>query len=262
MRTTCLCVILAMTLLMWGCAGNRTIETDAPAPWASEAASTGRSLVASDVMPWLFEADARAHTARYLIVEGEHAGDHLLEVREPIDLEGGGSGWRVTREAVAPDADAGSGEVLNERVFAIAGDGGIVLDAMTNHARGVIVEFDPKMISMPETLDLGEPFERESAVRLPRLSNPEQLRDQGSARMTLELLGSQRAQTPADSFEALRALETFITDTRFAKATRTIERWVAPGAGVVAERWTEDVRAMGIFGGSSSQAILLIDSGR
>lgn len=262
MRTICHGVILPAALLLWGCAGTSTIETDAPTPWTTEAASTERSLAARDVMPWLFDAEARAHTARYLIVEGEHAGDHLLEVREPIELDGGGSAWKVTREAVAQGADAGSGEVLNERVFAIADDRGIVLDSMVNHARGVIVEFDPKMRSMPESLEPGAPFERESDVRLPKIANPEQLRDQGSAKMTLELLGAQRVTTPMSSFEALRSLETFITDTRFAKATRTIERWIAPDTGVVAERWSEDVKALGLFGGSSRQAILLLDSGK
>lgn len=219
------------------------------------------TLARADLLPWTsphfkgttrFEsiAEGDAPTTRFEIVEGPDTGALLIETRRPGPTE---RSWLVSRRV---DGEAGPRE---ERLLVLnSDDGPLLMPEMLNFARGVRVEMDPPTIVLPARIDPAQPITRELRMRLPLLANPRRLRDRGIGTSELTYPHDQRVRTPAGIFNAHLLREVFTSRLGTATAVRTTDRWFAPEVGLVAERWTEEVRVLGVVVDRSRQAIRLL----
>lgn len=214
-----------------------------------------------DLLPWTrpgFVGPARLEAmgehaecvARFEIVEGPDAGAILIESRRPGPTD---RSWLVSRRL---EDEAGPRE---ERLLVLdADDGPLVMPSMLNFVRGVRVEMDPPTIVLPALIDPAQPITRELRMRLPLLANPRRLRDRGIGTSELTYPHDQRVRTPAGIFNARLLREVFTSRLGTATAVRATDRWFAPGVGLIAERWVEDVRVLGVVVERSRQAIRIL----
>lgn len=250
--------LLGLVLLVPGCATRR----EQAEPIAFEpATAASRAALLGELLPWARADGAAPATleertedgawrSRFEIVEGPHAGKRMIVSRRDGETPGN---WTITREI------EGRVQPLEKGVYRIdPGDGSLIMPRLLNYERGVRVEMDPPGLTFPARLEPGESVARESRMRLPLLGNPSRLREQGTGRSQVSLIGAQRVRTRAGTFDALHLREVF--ESRFSSATavRTIDRWFAPNAGLIAETWSEEVRALGIVIERSRQAILAL----
>ncbi len=219
-------------------------------PLSLEGARQARAAaLIGDLLPWTDPARAGASsleartgesewTAAYEILEGANAGGILLQTRRP-GLEPGT--WTTTRRV------RGEAEALEERFQTIdPADGSLVLAHSLNFERGVRVEMTPAPVAVPARIEPGQTLSREMRIRLPLLDNPKRLREKGSALSEMTYLDDQRVNTAAGRFDAAHLREVFTSRFAAATAVRTIDRWFARGGGLVAERWVEEVRVLGV----------------
>ncbi len=235
----------ALSALPLGCASHSAIAPDAlgllsvqPATGALTPADT--YLVLSKEPREGTAGSGEPMVREYDIIEGKHAGAVLVEEvrRKSPDVEA----WTVTRRVKTKK------EPLEEATFERREDGGIVLTGSVNHDRGVIVEMDPRPVTIPASLEPGAMHKQEMKMRLPLISRPSRLRDKGTGTMELTYVDDQavRLGGGGERITARHTREVFTSKLGKATAVRTIDRWFAPGHGLVAERWTEEVR---LFGG-------------
>lgn len=188
---------------------------------------------------------------RYAIVDGLNAGEELRVERTPAEQEGA---WRLRWFRVA----GGARTLIDEKVVALVEGQGAVLTGSIDHAEGVVVEFDPPLTLIPTTLTPASPFRQEAAMRLPLIEKPEQLREKGKGVSTLNVAASQPIQAGGSKFDAARLHEVFESDLSMADATRTTDHWFAPGVGLVARRWHEKVKALGLIVKDRAQEFVVI----
>ena len=178
-------------------------------------------------------------TATFQITRGQHAGDRLT-----LSVTRDGSTGTITRTL-------GDGTKLSEQRFEITNDGTVIERAFQNHERDVIVELEPDLRLWPvkgrtQKLDF----------RLPKLSDPDSIKERGTATNTATIESLDTVTTPAGTFEAIRVRIVFESDLTAADAKRITERWYTRDHGLIAERWDETVKAFGIPIEQSSRTIV------
>lgn len=205
------------------------------------------SLSLDDLMPW-FGADEGIET-RFEVIFGGHKGETMLRTQERLSEGQWRQIWSVE----------GAEEPLEEQTLSLDDDGAVRLGPIVKHDRGLSVVMDPTPIVMPQVLRGEDPVETSFDMRLPLLSNPDQLRAQGTGTLTMELAGRQRVWTPRGSVDAWLIREVFTTDLNVSSSRRETERWYEPEKGLVLERWRETVRAFGLVIERSSRTIVRAD---
>ncbi len=197
---------------------------------------------------------AEVFVARYAIVDGDSKGGFLRIERALAEQKGA---WRL-RTFLEGDSKASDAKLAQEQIIAPAPDGGAALVSLINHADGVIVEFKPKMLEHPAELTPAKPFDQQSQMRLPLIDNPEKTREHGTGEKVLELIGMQTVTAGGKVFECAHVHEVFTSNLSMAKAVRTTHHWYAPGVGLIARTWEEEVRALGIVVRRNAQAIVVL----
>lgn len=240
-----LAILLTATLVACGCAARHD-----SAPSASPAAADplGRGderppspggLALASVFPFI-ASDASdppaSFVARFEVVEGKHAGKTLLLTQQRLL---GAPRWSVVRQI------EGDATPIERRVQELREGPSLYLVEFWNDERGVRVVFDPDPLTMPATLEPGATASSEQKMTLPTIANPKRIRERGTGRMDLTYIADQTITTPAGTFDAARTREVYTSKLKNATATRTIDRWHAPGVGLVAERWEETVTILG-----------------
>lgn len=226
-----------------GCASNRPAPPGAPAA-AFEAGAI--STEAESLTPEIELAAATTGERRWRVIEGEHAGGFILESWR----EGNGS-FTMTRRL---EADA---TLLDEQTYRLEESKGLVLERSINHERGVVVEFTPRMRAMPAALAAGTPDVQTLRLRLPLIENPKRLREQGTTKRELTLLGTQPIRLGTRELSAWRIREVVTNNLGAARAVRTTDRWLTSELGSVAEHYEEEVKALGITVEKSRRVMVL-----
>ncbi len=192
--------------------------------------------------------------SRYRIVEGESEGASLVIERG----EAGDERWRL-RTYVQPSDSTGSESqgrrLMQDEEVGLSEDGGAVLLESINHAEGVIVRITPALIVLPALLGAEEPFTQRAQMKLPLIANPSKLREHGTVVKTMRIVGLQRIEVGGESFECVRVHETHASSLSMARSERITESWYAPGVGLIARRYTEAVKALGVTVRSRRQTI-------
>ncbi|HBS29915.1 MAG TPA: hypothetical protein DEB06_10820 [Phycisphaerales bacterium] len=193
-----------------------------------------------------------ALVSRWEVLDRSLEGREVREVREERTTSGPGQ-WRV-RTIID-----GHTEAIEERTIRLdpARDG-LVLAESLQHERGVRVVMTPPPLAMPSDLAPGAPFVQTMGLRMPLLENPRRIRAQGTGDMTLEHDADQPLTLDGRVIRCRRLREVFVTAVPPARAVRTTERWFAPGLGLVAERWREEVRVLGVVTERTERTIRLI----
>lgn len=187
--------------------------------------------------------------SRWEVLAGEHSGRVIRAERTPD----GPRTWRV-RSVIEE-----TGEVLEVRVLRFdESTGSLVLLDTEQTDRGVRVVMRPEPNSMPAELPAAETVTQEMSLRMPYLKDPRRLRTEGRGVMTLEYDADQTVTVNGKALEARRVREVFTTNVTAAKAVRTINRWFVPGLGMVAERWDEEVRVLGLTSERTERTVRLL----
>ena len=107
----------------------------------------------------------------------------------------------------------------------------------------------------------------DAAVRLLRpgmrvldAGNTRRQRESGRAERTITYVDDQRVRTPLGEFRARRVTVHFVADLRLADAITRTTLWVVPEIGVIAREQQEDLKVLGIPGGTSRERLVLVGS--
>lgn len=250
--------------MLGACRSAPRAPVDDPGLGAETPRPASRTLTLADMVPWAArEGDAPTSIERkegaseyivmYEVTEGAHKGAVLRESRRPGPTP---ASWLITRHI------EGEAKAQEERLQKLdESSGSLLLPSTKNFERNVAVLFDPPALTAPAILGAGETVRTEFKMRLPILDKPSKLREKGTGRSEITSVSEQRIRTGAGEFDAVLVREVFTSDFSKASAVRTIDRWYAPGVGLVAERWHEEVKAFGIPIESSSQAIRVRGAG-
>lgn len=220
---------------------------------ATEAAVTPAMVLG--VLP----ADAGADERRYLVLEcTPHAG-----------AAAGGKGGiviesRRVRDGAVIEVEQraeGSGALLAEQRWRLDDEGRLIVERHVNHARGVVVEFTPRLVLMPRAISPGSPDVQRMRLRLPKIAEPRSLRAKGTARRELSCLGVQLVRHGDSEWRAACVREVMTNELDAARAVRTTDRWydTAGVAGLVAERYEEEVTALGVTVERSSRTMVRVE---
>ncbi len=222
---------VSLLALLAGCASSRPTPSGAPFDVFEAGA-----LVA-DAGPLTPEIELTAATVggrRWRVIEGEHAGGFILESWR----EENGT-FTMTRRLESETT------LLEEQTYRLEESKGLVLERSINHERGVIAEFTPRMLVLPNSLSTGNADVQTLRLRLPLIENPKRLREQGTTKRELTLLGTRSIRLGARELRAWRVREVVTNTLGAARAVRTTDRWLTAELGSVAEQYEEEVKALG-----------------
>lgn len=255
-------LIIVFGVVGLGLAGCSTAPTQGA--WVREEARPPKLRAdLRELIPWTadggqptdyeIEAEPGVFVTTYEVVEGPDAGALMRSTRRPGPEAGT---WLMTRKLDSED------EPREERLQLIdPSSGGLILRSMKNFERNVNVQFSPGALTVPASLAPDQSVVSEMSLRLPYLDRPGKLREKGTGRAEITYAADQRVRIGERSVDTRLLREIFTTTLTSAVATRTIERCFAPGKGLVAERWEEEVRVFGVVVERSVQAIRVLPPG-
>ncbi|MDY7108342.1 MAG: hypothetical protein SYC29_06865 [Planctomycetota bacterium] len=134
----------------------------------------------------------------------------------------------------------------------------IIMPATIDHDENALTRFDPPLLIAPKTLEPGTPVEAESEMVVVDARNPDQQRERGTAKRTIEYIDDQRIRTPLGEFRAQRIVVHFTADLRLADAENTTTCWLAPDLGIIARLREEEVRILGLISTRKRSVSVLI----
>ncbi|HVZ94247.1 MAG TPA: hypothetical protein VG797_07030 [Phycisphaerales bacterium] len=189
---------------------------------------------------------------RLFIQEGKNAGATIIETWKKE-----GDRYTLSRRLES------SNEPIEEHTFALDKQKGLVVESSIDYVHGVKVEFSPKLVAAPAAgLAPGIAFKQSPAIRLPTIKNPSKIRERGTSVREVTYLGDQTVRFRGVTWEAHHCREVVTNDLKSAKATRTTDRWIVDGVGLVAERYEEKVTALGLPIESTVRALVLLPEGK
>lgn len=155
--------------------------------------------------------------------------DYLLEPSED-------NTWRSTIEGI--------------RVvyFSKGEKGEILLPREDDLAENVQVSYHPALQILPGTWADGRAVEGASDMEIKNAKSG-LVREKGTCTYRVELVGRQKVDTPAGTFDAILVRETRHIRLKLAKSDVTVLNWYVPGKGEVAEHVIESTKALGFLGG-------------
>ena len=173
--------------------------------------------------------------------------------------EGVGNNRRLTYELAADGAPGWWRQMFGDRSAALLerdDRGGLSLVAEDDLREAVHVEYDPPLAWLPHEMHMNRPAVGTSDMTVRRLSDGK-LRDRGTCRYQIELLGKQTVKTDAGSFPCHIVRTIRQIDLRL--ATVRVDIWAAytPGHGLVAERVRRDLKALGLFESGTERLLML-----
>lgn len=137
--------------------------------------------------------------------------------------------------------------------------GDIIMPVTLDHDEKALTRFDPPLLIAPKTLQPGAPVEAESDMVVLDSRNPNQQRERGKAKRSIEYIDDQRIRTPLGEFRAQRIIVHFAADLRLADAENTTTYWLAPDLGIIARLREEEVRILGLISTRKRSVSVLVE---
>lgn len=134
-------------------------------------------------------------------------------------------------------------------------DGALAMREQRSFDRAVVSVFDPPLMVFPAKLAPGESFTMSSKMVVHPIDKPKSIKERGTAKVVITLRGLQspgRGKEPADVVRTV-----FTADLQSADVTRTTDRWVAPGFGLVVEQYEESVKVFGVVVEKTAETFIL-----
>jgi hypothetical protein len=120
------------------------------------------------------------------------------------------------------------------------------------------VRYEPAILMLPAKLEQGKPVTAEAKMTV-HDGDGDGIKARGTCRVKIELLGMRSVTTPAGEFEChvIRTTRTIRLD--LAHVDVVIHAAYSPEHGLVRERIERHTKALGLFGGKSSEEMVLIE---
>lgn len=197
---------------------------------------TGPDLRApAATLEWKVAAPLEVGERTYAITSGEHAGKELN-----VTTARSADRWTATY-TLAGATDPLRIDTLQERSDAL-----VLLETITP-SENAISRYDPPLTVLPARLAPGEPHEQTVMLSVHPVSDPSRTTQQGPAKQTLTLEGAERITTPAGDFDAHVVRAKLDINLPGATVNRESFSWYAPGDGLVADEFREEIRILGLF---------------
>jgi len=238
--------VAALGLLVGGCATQPKIERQPPEP-ATTAKAVPLELL--EEAPPIGSASANEFG---LLAAGS---DQFNELADDGSIK---SRTALTRESTEQFKAAVAAHEGSQRTQFLREDeqGNIVMTAIIDRDDQAISMFDPPLVVAFRELPAGIEQKSQSAMRVVDMNNPSKQRETGTATRTMKYAANQRLRTPMGEFTAKRIDVHFTADLKLADADEMSTIFVVPGAGIVAERSTEQVKVLGAFGHTKRRTIV------
>lgn len=247
-RATARASVFAVGAALAGCAASSGRPPTGPAPFVVTETVRAASPTPSAIEHTHWPGAGQARVFRYRIIEGDDAGRVLIRQVRP---DSGPARWRIT------DTLGNEPKPIEERIVSLADDGALILEEHRDYSHGVIVEFTPKLVHLPSELAPGEPFRQVMQLRLPLISKPNRLREKGVSRREVTLVGESELLLEGKPVRALHVRETIENDLGAARSTRMTDRWYSEDEGLIAERYEEAVKALGLISTRTTRAMTI-----
>ncbi len=203
---------------------------------------------------WLYPLSEGAR--EYDILAGDDAGKRLRFER--TQTTGHGAQWKEVTTLVDPES--GEETTLRTSFQMRDADGNLVMPAVIDHGDRALTLFKPAMLIAPASLEPGEPVTVDVDMRIVDARNQNIGKEAGNATRTIEIVGTTNLHLADDRrFETVRVRITFSADLRMADAEDTINLFVVPGDGVVAQMRAETVQILRAFNRSTERTIAIVD---
>lgn len=233
--------IAVAALVLGACASDPP-----PAPGVLDAGGPD-ALDPSQAYPAIVAAidEGEASEQAFAVRSGEHEGETGVRAVRRDDAGRAVVSWTIE----------GEDEPLNQSVLERADDGGLVVVRMPNRERDVVTRFEPPFVHFPPELARDEPFEQDLRMLVADFDEPDRVNRRGDSTSTLTLLGGARVTVDGRDVVAGVTRAELVSTFGPARVTRTTDRWLVPGEGLVAESWTEVVRVAGFVSERREQEI-------
>lgn len=219
---------LCATLPLFGCKARPRLAPSGGASGSALEPAAG-PIVAKQDFP-LSEG-----TRRYRALSGEHAGKVVVITTAPAEAP---STWTIdVRAEAAP-------EPVRIDTVRVEKSGAVVLLESLNPGDKVVSRYQPPMVLLPAQLAPGETADQRFEITVHPVSNPAAVSNRGKATHTLTLEG--RGALPSVGAALVVRAELAI-ELSGANVKRITESWYARGTGLVAERFSEEIRILGLF---------------
>ncbi len=139
-------------------------------------------------------------------------------------------------------------------------DGSVDLLAVEDTSHNVITRFDTPLPVYRPSLKPGQELTVTAQARVLNRDDPSQQTDGGKSVMTITWAGDQRLGTPAGAFDVMRWRYDYEGSFNAAHVTSTTIRWFSPTAGLIAEFYREQGKALGLFGWDERYSIVRRDA--
>ncbi len=229
---TRLAVLVAVSGLFGGCA---TAPADPPGLFGStREVGEGIDLASARAMVAGLQP-GETRTRLFEVVEGEDEGS-----RRRMEVSNESGTLRITTTLAGEDRPRSA-----ERMRVGTG-GDLVSERSVTRDRDVITEFDPPLLVFPARLEPGTPARGTNRFIVHPLSDPERVKQRGNATVEITLVGREAVSLPDAVVQALRVRTRLEVDFGAAEVERTTDQWLMPGAGLIAERYDETIRVLGV----------------
>lgn len=139
-------------------------------------------------------------------------------------------------------------------------DGTVDLLAVEDTAHNVITRFETPLPAYRPSLKPGQTLTVTSQARVLNRDDLSQQTDGGKSVMKITWVGDQKLQTPAGSFHTMRWRYEYEGSFNAAHVTSTTVRWLSPTASLIATSYSEQVKALGLFGWDEQYSIVRRDA--
>lgn len=222
-RWLCLCLSVSVTLLLSGCArvwledpGNLLGQAELVNPVPTEISTT-------DLFPL---QDAKG---RFLVIEGDNDG-----LKFSWTLKSSSDGWIYNYQGL-------------QKVWFIQDEtGALYITREDDFEEEVRVVYEPAILALPALLNSQTAHEQKVEMTVTSL-NGKEVRSRGPCYNSITLLGRQTISTPAGEFEAVVVRSKRRVQLPIAKVEIDILSAYVPGRGQVAERISQQIKALNFF---------------
>lgn len=219
---------LACVFPVGGCASTRTVPSQAV--FGEDTKPAGPVEASKVFLP-------TEGAILYHIVEGADAGDTILIEQKPGAKA---DEWIVTRTPSGDEAPLRTDRLRQEK------DGSIVLLETESRDEKVISRYEPPLVVLPARLAAGDAVEQRVELTVRPIEHPDQIDHRGPATNQIKLAAGQDVKTPAGQFASLRVDAVFKADLSAAKVVNKTSTWYAPDLGMIAERYDDVAKTLGI----------------
>lgn len=138
-------------------------------------------------------------------------------------------------------------------------NGSIALTAVIERKDKALTLFEPPLVIAPASLQPGETFRSEAAMRVVALDDPGKQREKGTAKRTITYLGDAMIHHAGGEVRAAKLEIRFDADLRLANAEERTTLYVSRDAstpGVIAQESMEKITILGAFPRTTKRTLL------